>query len=241
MREPHGSRSWRSLRNVAAIAAGGFAAVLGSTQLAEQWKQFLFGPPLSDGVTQAAGSTAEIGRGSMRSTVQTVTGSVSQDNSRNLVLYKNDFRVEVVRATDEASSAKQQLRDDILSVLDGLVGKQGMPELSPDDARALGQRLGEILDAAPLSTYQLQAHEFVLKPGTAFFLPGGDNSISFVGAATGEHAGETAITILRNGRESTMRIGTVRAFRQGAEDCRLVLHEVAADYSAATFSYGCRS
>jgi hypothetical protein len=168
-----------------------------------------------------------------------VTGNVAQDYSRNLILYNNAFRVEVVRATDAASAAKQQLRDQILAVLDGLVGEAGARALSHEQARTLGQQLGAILDAAPVSPYQLQAREFTLRPGTAYFLPGGDNSLTYVGPAKDGTA--HTITVRRNGRESAMPVGGIKLFRHGTESCRLLLHEVAADFSAATFSYSCSS
>ena len=83
----------------------------------------------ASGLAQDHGSRAEINRDATLGTVQTVTGNVAQDYSRNLVLYNNAFRVEVVRATDEASAAKQQLRDEILNVLDGLIGEVGARSL----------------------------------------------------------------------------------------------------------------
>jgi hypothetical protein len=85
----------------------------------------------------------------------------------------------------------------------------------------------------------LQAREFTLKPGTAYFLPGGDDSFAYVGPAK-DGAAHT-VTVRRNGRESAMAVGAVRLFRHGRESCTLLLHEVAADSSAATFSYDCRS
>ena len=139
----------------------------------------LLGPRQPAGLAQDHGSRAEINRDATLGTVQTVTGNVAQDYSRNLMLYNNAFRVEVVRATDEASAAKQQVRDQILTVLDGLVGEVGARSLSDEQARTLGRRLGTILDAAPISPYQLQAREFTLKPGTAYFLPGGADSFTY--------------------------------------------------------------
>ena len=124
-----------------------------------------------------------------------------------------------------------------MTVLDGLVGEVGARSLSDEQARTLGRRLGTILDAAPISPYQLQAREFTLKPGTAYFLPGGADSFTYVGAAK-DGAAHT-ITVRRNGRESAMPVGAIRLFRQGPENCRLLLHEVAADFSTATFSYSC--
>jgi hypothetical protein len=197
----------------------------------------LLAPRQPAGLVQDHGSRAEINRDATLGTVQTVTGNVAQDYSRNVVLYNNAFRVEVVRATDEASAAKRQLRDQILNVLDGLVGQAGAPSLSPEQARTLGQQLGKILDAAPISPYQLQAREFTLKPGTAYFLPGGDDSFTYVGPA--KDGGANRITVRRNGRESAMPVGGVRLFRRGQETCRLLLHEVAADSSTAMFSYSC--
>jgi hypothetical protein len=211
--------------------------VVASAEVADRWGEVLLGPRQPAGVTLDHGSGAEINRDATLGTVQTVTGNVAQDYSRNVVLYNNAFRVEVIRATDEASAAKQQLRDQILNVLDGLLGDTSAPSLSSERARTLGQQLGTVLDAAPISPYQLQAREFTLKPGTAYFLPGGDDSFTYVGPARDGAA--NTITIRRNGRESAMPVGGVRLFRHGQETCRLLLHEVAADSSTATFSYSC--
>jgi hypothetical protein len=123
-------------------------------------------------------------------------------------------------------------------VLDGLIAQVGAHSLSDEEARTLGRRLGTILDAAPIF-YRLQAREFTLKPGTAYFLPGGDDSFTYVGPAKDGTA--HTITVRRNGREGAMPVGTIRQFRQGSESCRLLLHEVAADFSTATFSYSCSS
>lgn len=212
------------------------AAVVGSVEVAEQWKEVLVAPSEPASLAQDHGSHAEINRDATLSTVQTVTGSVTQDYSRNVVLYNNAFRVEVVRATDEASPAKQQLRDEILTVLDGLVGGRS---LSSEQARTLGQQLGTILDAAPISPYQLQGTEFTLKPGTAYFLPKGNDSFTYVGPA--KDSAPNTITVRRNGRETAMAVGALKLFRQGEDTCRLLLHEVKSDFSAATFSYACDS
>jgi hypothetical protein len=237
MVEENQSIGRRSIRRALTWAAAAVTAVVASTQVADQWGEVLLGPQQPAGLTLDHGSGAEINRDATLGTVQTVTGNVAQDYSRNVVLYNNDFRVEVIRATDEASAAKQQLRDQILNVLDGLMGQTGAPSLSPERARTLGQQLGTVLDAAPLSPYRLQAREFTLKPGTAYFLPGGDDSFTYVGPA--KDGAANTITVRRNGRESAMPVGGVRLFRQGQETCRLLLHEVAADASTATFSYSC--
>jgi hypothetical protein len=236
-------RNWtarrRSVLRTFTWAMAAVAGTVGSVEVWEQWTAVLLGPQQPAALTQDHGSRAEINRDATLGTVQTVTGNVAQDYSRNLVLYNNAFRIEVVRATDEASAAKRQLRDDILTVLDGLVGEVGARSLSPEQARTLGQQLGTILDSAPISPYQLRAREFTLEPGTAYFLPGGDDSFTYVGPAKDGTA--HTIAIRRNGRESAMPVGAVRLFRHGTENCRLLLHEVAADFSAATFSYACRS
>jgi hypothetical protein len=237
MDEENQSIGRRSTRRAVTWAAAAVTAVVASAEVADRWGEVLLGPRQPAGLTLDHGSGAEINRDATLGTVQTVTGNVAQDYSRNLVLYNNAFRVEVVRATEEASAAKQQLRDQILNVIDGLVGEAGKRSLSPEEARTLDQQLGSVLDAAPISPYQLQAREFTLKPGTAYFLPSGDDSFTYVGPA--KDGGANTITVRRNGRESAMPVGGVRLFRQGQETCRLLLHEVAADASTATFSYSC--
>src|SRR5512144_909917 len=237
MNEHHWTVRRRSVLRGFTWAMTAVAAGVGSVEVAGQWKEVLLGPGQPADLTQDHGSRAEINRDATLGTVQTVTGNVAQDYSRNLVLYNNAFRVKVVRATDEASAAKRQLRDEILTIFDGRVGELGTRSLSHEHARTLGQQLGTILDAAPISPYQLQAREFTLKPGTAYFLPGGDDSFAYVGPA--KDGAANSITIRRNGRESEMPVGGVRLFRRGSESCRLLLHEVATDSSTATFSYSC--
>ena len=227
---------WRSAIRALGWTAAASAAAIGSVEVAEQWKEVLLGREAS-GIAQDHGSRAEINRDATLGTVQTVTGNVAQDYSRNVVLYNNAFRVEVVRATDEASAAKQHLRDEILKVFDGLIGEVGARSPSHEQARALGQKLGTILEEAPISPYRLQTREFTLAPGIAYFLPGGDDSFTYLGPAK-DRAAHT-ILIRRNGRESAMPIGGVRMFRHGEKSCRLLLHEVGADFNAATFSYTC--
>ncbi|MBK8173799.1 MAG: hypothetical protein IPK66_00410 [Rhodospirillales bacterium] len=215
------------------------AAIAGIVDFAANWKQLESGPPAPPQVEQGPGGSADINREASVGTVQTLGGKVSQDFSKNVILYNNAFRVEVVRATDDASTENQRLRDDILSVLDGLLGAEPSGKLSADTARAMGQRLGAILDAVPISSYQLKGREFTLKPGNAWFLPNSDDSIAFVGPS--ENGDVNAITIRRNGRSSTMAVGATREFRQGAGTCRLLLHAIAADHASATFSYTCHS
>ena len=65
--------------------------------------EVLLAPRQPAGLALDHGSRAEVNRDATLGTVQTVTGNVAQDYSRNVVLYNNAFRVEVVRATEEAS------------------------------------------------------------------------------------------------------------------------------------------
>ena len=226
-------------RGVVRVAGWGATAAAALVALAETlgaWDSLLAhawpwgaAPPLT-GAASGLGADGEAG------SVRTITGDVWQNNSRNVFLYNTAFRVAVTRATDDASAPRQELRDELLSVLDGLVGAD--QPLSAEQAQALGQRLGTVLDQAPLSSYRLNGGEFTLRPGKAFYLPDGDDSIALVGPAA--DGAPDAIAIRRNGRQSTMAVGAVREFRRGAETCRLLLHEIAPDFSAATFSYACR-
>ena len=205
----------RSIRRALTWAAAAGTAVVASVEFAGPWLEMPAKPQKPAGLTVDHGSQAEVNRGATLSTVQTVTGNVAQDYSRNLVLYNNAFRVEVVRATDEAPAAKQQLRDEILKVLDGLVGEVGARSLSQEQARTLGQRLGTILDAVPISPYQLQMREFTLKPGTAYFLPGGDDSFTYVGPAKDGAANTITVPAQRAGERDTRRRASVIPPRLG--------------------------
>ncbi len=227
----------RGVPRAAALVASAAAGLIATAEIASHWKTVFehMGWPGSAGTAPMA--TAGSAPGANGGTVQTITGNVAQDNSRNMILYNTAFRVEVVRATDDAPDAKRELRDNILSVLDGLVGAQPQ-SLSGEQARALGQRLGTILDEAPISSYRLDGREFALRAGMAYYLPDGDDSVAFLGPA--KDGTPDAIAIRRNGRESVMGIGAVREFRRGAQTCRLLLHEVRPNFEAAIFSYACR-
>ena len=231
MRWRRQSEGPESRRDLARVAGWGTTAVAGLVAIAEI---LAGGDSLIARVWpwDAGATTPDVAAGP----VHTITGDVWQNNSRNVFLYNTAFRGAVTRATDDASAPKQELRDELLSVLDGLVGAD--QPLSAEQAQALGQRLGVILDQAPLSSYRLNGGEFTLRPGKAFYLPDGDDSIALVGPAA--DGAPDAIAIRRNGRQSTMAVGAIREFRRGDETCRLLLHEIAPDFSAATFSYACR-
>lgn len=225
-------------REVVRVAGWGTSAVAGLIALAEILtggdsllsRVWPWGDAAS--ITEVASG---IGAGASAGPVRTITGDVWQNNSKTVFLYNTAFRGAVARATGDVSEPKRALRDELLAVLDGLVGAD--QPLSAEQAQALGQRLGVILDQAPISSYRLDGGEFTLRPGKAYYLPDGDDSIALVGPAPNGAA--DAIAIRRNGRQSTMAVGAVREFRRGAETCRLLLHEIAPDVAAATFSYAC--
>jgi hypothetical protein len=168
-----------------------------------------------------------------------VAGGIHQNASRNTYLYNNEFRVEVVRRTGDAPVANRELRDKVLAVIGDLVATLDREEASPGSLQNLGQTLGSIIEETPISQYQLTSRQFTLAPGAAYFLPGGANSFAYLGPAAEDDPG--SIAVMRNGRRVNMRIGSVRVFTQGDQTCRLVLHEIAADRAAATFSYTCPS
>jgi len=168
-----------------------------------------------------------------------VAGGVSQHNSRNTYLYNNEFRVEVVRRTGDAPVANRELRDKVLAVIGDLVAALDREQAAPAALQHLGKTLGSIIEQTPISQYQLTTRQFTLAPGTAYFLPGGANSLAYLGPAAEDGPG--SITVMRNGRRVNMRIGSVRVFTQDNQTCRLVLHEIAEDHNAATFSYTCQA
>lgn len=169
-----------------------------------------------------------------------VSGDVSQHSSRNTYLFNNEFRVEVVRRTGDVPMPNRQLRDKVLAVIEDLVATLDHDGAAPGSLQHLGQTLGSIIEETPISQYQLTAPQFTLEPGTAYFLPGGANSFAYLGPAVEDDP--DAITVMRNGRRVSMRIGSVRVFTQdNNQTCRLVLHEIAEDPAAATFSYTCQS
>lgn len=163
-------------------------------------------------------------------------GSGGSEQS-NVFLFSNEFKVEVMRATDEAAMPKKQFRDKVLGVIEALVSGLAAGELGEDELQKLGRSLGTIIDDAPISEYQLTGGEFTLRPGTAYFLPGGGNSLAVVGPYGAERP--DAIYVRRNGRKVPMSIGSVRIFKIDGRPCTLMLHDVAQNYASATFSFSC--
>lgn len=142
-----------------------------------------------------------------------------------------------MRATTEAATPKKQLRDKVLGVIEALVSGLAAGNLGENELQDLGKSLGTIIDDAPISKYQLTSGEFTLRPGKAYFLPGGGNSLAVVGPYGGERP--DAIYVRRNGRKVPMSVGSVRIFKTGGRTCTLMLHDVAQNYASATFSYSC--
>ncbi|MCP5365029.1 MAG: hypothetical protein H6905_07380 [Hyphomicrobiales bacterium] len=159
--------------------------------------------------------------------------------SRTVLNHTKEFRTEVLHATEGIAQVKLHLRDDVLAVFDRFIAELGTVEPEVDRLRKLGQQLGAIINSAPASDYQLQAKQFTLTPGVAYFLPGGRNSIALVGPSESDQPHR--ITIRRNGRRVTMAVGSVRTFRQGAETCKLTLNEVGEGSQTATFAYDCKA
>jgi len=151
--------------------------------------------------------------------------------------HTKEFKTEVLRATEGVAEVKLHLRDNVLEVFDQFIAELGTVEPQADRLRKLGQQLGAIINTTPAFDYQLQAKQFTLTPGVAYFLPGGRNSIALVGPSEGGQP--HTITIRRNGRSVTMAVGSVRTFRQGAETCKLTLNEVGDASETATFAYDC--
>jgi len=155
----------------------------------------------------------------------------------NVFLFSNEFKLEVMRATSEAPTPKKLFRDKVLGVIEALVSGLAAGELAEDELQKLGKSLGAIIDDAPLSKYHLTGGEFTLRPGTAYFLPGGENSLAVVGPYGAERP--DAIYVRRNGRKVPMSIGSVRIFKIDGRTCTLMLHDVAQNYASATFSFSC--
>ncbi|MGF1639445.1 MAG: hypothetical protein ACFCUO_00690 [Rhodospirillales bacterium] len=160
-----------------------------------------------------------------------------QGSHNNTYLYNNAFRVEVVRRTGDVPAANRELRDKLLAVIEDLVGELDRDRAAPHALQRLGERLGAIIEETPVSAYQLTGRQFTLAPGAAYFLPGGSNSLAYLGPATDGDPDE--IAVMRDGRRVSMRIGSIRVFTQGDRTCRLVLHALARDRATATFSYTC--
>jgi hypothetical protein len=246
-------RNWHAARSLIAWIVAAVATVVGSTQLIDQWTEVLVGAQKPVAASIEGGSSAEINRDATQSSIQTVTGSVAQDNSRHVHLYDSAFRVEVVRATDDVSAPKARLRDEVLAAVEGLVTAMGEDDgAAAEQVRALGRRLGQAIESAPVSSYQLTGREFTLEPGKAWFLPGGAGVIALLGPAEPEPGDESAgaperevadraITLMRHGRRVQMRIGSIRVFRHQGETCELILHEIAPGHASASFSYACQA
>lgn len=157
--------------------------------------------------------------------------------ARNVFNFNNEFKLEVMRATTGAPTPKKQFRDKVLGVIEALVGGLASGKLDGNELQTLGKSLGTIIDDAPMSSYQLTSGEFTLRPGKAYFLPGGGNSLAVVGPYGAERP--DAIYVRRNGRKVPMSIGSVRIFKLEGRTCTLMLHDLAQNYASATFSFVC--
>jgi hypothetical protein len=156
---------------------------------------------------------------------------------RNVFLFNNEFKLEVMRATTDAPTPKKQFRDKVLGVIEALVSSLAAGEPGENQLQDLGKSLGTIIGDAPISSYQLTRGEFTLRPGTAYFLPGGGNSLALLGPYGADRP--DAIYVRRNGRKVPMSIGSVRIFKIDGRTCTLMLHDVAHNYASATFSFSC--
>jgi hypothetical protein len=169
--------------------------------------------------------------------LQAVSGQISQDNSKNIFLFKEGFEAEVVKSTSSMEAPRKDHRDRILAVMERLVTALSEKNSTVQDVRTVGDAFAKVIETAPLSAYRLTGTEFSIEPGTTYFLPDGDNVIAFLGAH--DPADPDTIDIRKNGRKSAMSVGSLREFSQGDEQCRLILHEVAKNFTSAAFSYIC--
>ncbi len=184
-------------------------------------------PPIIE-PSAASGSREPSGNGA--------TGSGGPE-ARNVFLFNNEFKLEVMRATTRAPTIKKQFRDKVLGVIEALVDALAAGDLGESQFQSLGKSLGAIIDDAPISKYQLASREFTLRPGTAYFLPRGGHSLAVVGPYGAERP--DAIYVRRNGRKVVMSVGSVRIFKQDGQTCTLILHDLARNYASATFSFSC--
>lgn len=157
---------------------------------------------------------------------------------RNVFHFNNEFKLEVMRATTQSPTPKQQFRDKVLGVIEALVSGLAAGKLGEGELQSLGRSLGTIIDDAPMSRFQLTSGEFTLRPGKAYFLPGGGNSLAVIGPFGADRP--DAIYVRRNGRKVPMSIGSVRIFKIEGRTCTLMLHDLAQNYASATFSFVCR-
>lgn len=200
-------------------------------------------PTESHSVTMDAdvGSADASGSGSASGGVgaasQDFHGEGSQDHSRRVNVFYNEFRLATMRSTDALPESKREHRDRVLDVIHDVLNAADDQQTGPDAPDDLGERLGTIIETAPLSRYQLTSREFTLEPGTAYFLPGGNDAVALVGPR--DMNDPNSVYVRRNGRKTPMNVGSVWHFKQEDEECRLVLHEVAENFTSATFSYGC--
>lgn len=189
--------------------------------------------------TNAAGGTASgaIADTAGGAVAQAAGGTVTQDNSRRLILMNREFRLQVVRQTGQLTASRQEVRDRVLDVVDGLIGALSLEPIPPERIAALSRQLAETIATAPISPYHLTAHHFTLTPGAAFFLPDSAHSLALLGPV--DPADPQQIAIKRDGRRVNMTIGAVYTYRDPERTCRLILHDIAAGFAAATFSFTC--
>lgn len=234
VREPKSRR--RLASKIAVLILGAAASLTGTYYLIINKNTATF-----DGseISRAINTTINIqskGPGSEEASEKDTADSAGPE-PRNIFLFNNEFKLGVMRATDQAPTIKKQFRDKVLGIIEELVGALAAGDLGESQIQSLGKSLGAIIEDAPISKYQLTSREFTLRPGTAYFLPKGGHTLAVVGPYGAERP--DAIYVRRNGRKVAMSVGSVRIFKQDGETCTLMLHDLAQNYATATFSFSC--
>lgn len=168
---------------------------------------------------------------------QAAGGTVAQDNSRRLILINREFRLQVMRQTGHLTATRQEVRDRVLEVVEGLMTALSVEPMPNERIAVLSRQLAETIAAAPISPYLLTAEHFTLAPGAAFFLPDGRHSVALLGPV--DPSDPTRIAIKRDGRRVTMTIGAVFNYRGTEGPCRLMLHDIGPGFANADFSFTC--
>lgn len=227
--------AWRALAAALAVSGGSFALISYNESDGTSGDS---GAVSMNADVRTDGSNASGSPGSGSASVtQDVHGAGSQDHSRRVNVVFNEFRLATLRSTADLAEPQRDHRDQVLRVIHDLlenVDQEQAPTAQVDD---LGRQLANVIEDAPMSRFQLTTDEFTLRPGTAYFLPGSIHAVSLVGPR--DVSDPNSVYVRRDGRKTPMNIGSVWNFAQGDEHCRLVLHDISENFSAATFSYTC--
>lgn len=167
-------------------------------------------------------------------------GNTNIAGNGNITIFLNDFKGGLTSQLSSESKQKQDLADQINTIINKILEASG--ETNPKEKNAtamkLGKDLGTVIQNAPISKYQLISTEFTLARGVAHFLPGSQTTLAYTNRVTSGPP-IPGIFIKVNGKSIIMRSGDQYKIDDDNSECTLILHQINEDFKEATFSYKC--